>query len=747
MSAKKKTPENPILERLKPLWQKYSPYVCGVLLLLLVVFALLMFSAGQKNAAAAETARAVIEKIGAGTACNVQIISHAENNALLEIRSDRTELNGVLLHYTPEGISRHEIDRIVIRSVRSEDDIATVCRQLYPVLNGGEVKCVGTITIGEFFCGGLRYENLELTPDQNRSGVYVKGKMNGAELELDFGKKQLRVTGDFACRLSLLPALSGNGDAGSLLTGLWTMMQKDEPGSGSVPVTMDQVVFHAQELQLSLAEDVPLLQRVIKLRADGFLQYDSATGDLLCTWQGNTFKAKLDAATGTTDFELHAPTNRNRVYQGRIQPDGTITGKGSASGEASLLNGTATRMTVEYGDGFNVLRVTATDYRETLPAFTFTAPHYVSRPDGGIEFKGGTMAFAGTDITAGDVAVTMGPAQTGKGTFTLGTVSEKGRTIGSISGTVDGGKLSGKVTLYGLDGTLTGRLTRDGKILEYTLSFPRQQIKNAGRDLLPENTAVRLQGFATLKMDHTGTFDLVIDNGELDLGAIRLSNFGFDRKNGTFSFAGADCCGIQFGKGKGRCHMENGRFVLDGVSFDWCGGSCTLLPQLEKGAFQIDCSDLLLADLFREWKIGTFTGDGRVSGKFPLKIAENGAVTLLPGRLFSAPGSRSVIEGKLNEISGDRKISDDLELVRSVMQNMVYNWIRVDFIPDATAKNLEIKISFSGKPREALPFEYVRGDGGMTLRKSEKLTRLGFMNCELNLPPWNMEGLSKALMQ
>lgn len=732
MSEKKKKTHHPTREKMVTLWRAGSLYVCGVLLVAFLAAAFtIWYKLEHAPAAALEHVQQAVKTMNSGS-FKVEIVSLSETSALLNITGDCGELNGVLLHYTPETVADGRIDRIVISSGRIHGDLAGGCRELLALLNGSPLKCTGTVTIGTFTCDDVCYKNVVLTQDPLRAWVFIKGKTDDAELEIDQGGKILRMKGDFPCCPSLLlPDSVWNGDAGLIFSNLWSWMQKYEEGEVVPRCKIDDMTFRAQELVLSLAEDTHLSKRVIQLRADDFVQYNAATGDFLCTWQGNTFKAKLDAATGTADFEINAPENQNRSYKGKFHPDGTVTGKGSVTGEVPYLTGRAAKKITEFGDGFEVIQVTATDYREEKPAFSWQAPLCVSK-SGGIEFKGGTLTLTGTGITAKDVAVKLAQDPAVKGTFSLGSVWKDGRTIGSVSGTVNGENLTGKAVLYGLEGSLTGKLVRDGEKLEYTITFPRQQIKKAGKDLLPPGSPARLQGFAALKMDQTGAFDLVVDNGELDLAPVKLSNFKVDLRTQIFSFDHIAFCGLTFGKGQGKYRLESGRPVLEGMTFDWCGGTCSLLPQMEKGNYTLECSGLLLADFFRELKIGDFSGAGRITGRIPLTVGGNGALTLGKISLYSVPGGSEMLKGALNEKykSGDPAYT----FVADVMRNMKYDWVKLDLEPASDNAKYDLRLSFRGKPDEPLNYELVAGSGGGTMiRKSEKAKAYNYLNLSLNL--------------
>ncbi|MBO5681881.1 MAG: YdbH domain-containing protein, partial [Lentisphaeria bacterium] len=161
-------------------------------------------------------------------------------------------------------------------------------------------------------------------------------------------------------------------------------------------------------------------------------------------------------------------------------------------------------------------------------------------------------------------------------------------------------------------------------------------------------------------------------------------------------------------------------------------GKGKLLPQLENGSYLLDCSDLLLSELFKALEIGVFEGAGRVSGRIPLSITEDGVLTLGKMAFYSVPGGSETLKGILHEnfSSGDPAYT----FVADVMRNMKYDWVRLDIDPVPENGKYTLRISFRGKPGQALNYELAPGaDGSAMIRKSETARNFGYLNLSLNL--------------
>lgn len=761
MSAKKKSQQTALPEKLKPLWQKYSLYICGGLLILLLLFSfLLWYKTVHTPAAVSDVIRQNVEKFATGDGTAVfEVLTVTDRNATLKMKSPELDLEDVVLLYSPEGIDAGKIDGISIGRVRIKGDFRTACRKLLDLRNRRYLQMTGNVTIREVVYGKQTFRDLVMALDT------LKGTLDGStEIAYDPDKNQLHLKNN----VFFVPE-----------------MFFTEAEWKQVPVFMyffnlpsGDDTFRAQELVMDLTETVHPFKRIVKLQAENLvdsyhldanpvgryadsIRYDAQTGALEVIYYNEhplvsgerkphrILNATLNVDDGVTFREKEFDTQDGRFeyrYEGKIDKTGEVDVKGRAN--LKLLGGVPAQERIsEFG--YDWCKDIYKQYAFSTPDFTARIPEVVVNIVPGsndYSFKNAELTFHGIPFTAKDIFADWN--YHGNGTFTIGTVCENGRKIGSISaGKRDLNGFTGKAHLYGLDGTLNGKLFPvpvqqarhwEAWKWEYTLTFPRQQIKNAGRDLLPANSPVRLQGFAALKMDHKGLFDLVIDNGELDLAPVKLSNFSLSTGTQSFAFDGIDFCGIKFGKGQGKYHLENGKLHLDGMTFDWCGGKCSLLPQLEKGRYLLDCSDLLLPELFKSLGVGNFEGTGRVSGRIPLSVAEDGMLVLEKTAFYSVPGNSETLKGTLHENhrSGDIAYT----FVTDVMRNMKYDWVRLDLTPPADDRGkYTLRISFRGKPDQALNYELVPGANGNTMiRKTEKAGNFGYLHLSVN-PGLNLD--------
>ena len=757
MSAKKKNQQTALPENLKSLWQKYSLYICGGLLVLLLLFSfLLWYKTVHTPAAVSDTIRQNVQKFATGDGSAVfEILTVTDRNAILKMEAPELDLEDVILSY-PEGSDARKIDGISIGRVRIKGDFRTACRKLLDLRKRRYLQLAGNVTIREIVYGEQTFRDLVMSLDT------FKGTLDGStEIAYDPEKNQLHLKNN----VFFVPEMFFTEAEWKLIPHFMYFFR--------LPSGEDS--FRAQELVMDLTETVHPFKRIVKLQAENLvdsyhldadpvsrwadsIRYDAQTGALEVIFYDEhprrsgvkkterkphtILNATLNADDGVTFREKDFDTQDGRVeyrYEGKIDK----TGKVDAKGRTYLkLGGVPAQEGIrEFGDGTS--KETYKQYAFSTPDFTARIPEVVvtySPGSNDYSFKNAELTFHGIPFTAKDIFADWN--YHGNGTFSIGTVCENGRKIGSISaGKRDLNGFTGKAHLYGLDGTLNGKLFPvpvqqarywEAWKWEYTLTFPRQQIKNAGRDLLPANSPVRLQGFASLKMDHKGLFDLVIDNGELDLSPVKLSNFSLSTGTQTFAFDGIDFCGIKFGKGQGKYHLENGKIHLDGVTFDWCGGKGKLLPQLESGSYLLDCSDLLLSELFKALEIGVFEGAGRVSGRIPLSIMEDGVLTLGKMAFYSVPGGSETLKGTLHEnfSSGDPAYT----FVADVMRNMKYDWVRLDMDPVPENGKYTLRISFRGKPGQPLNYELAPGaDGSAMIRKSETARNFGYLNLSLNL--------------
>ena len=106
MSAKKKNQQTSVLKKLNPLWQKYSVYICGGLLVLLLLFSFLLWHRTvHAPTAVADTIRQNVEKFAAGDGTAVfEVLTVTDRNASLKMESPELDLEDVALLYSPDGI-------------------------------------------------------------------------------------------------------------------------------------------------------------------------------------------------------------------------------------------------------------------------------------------------------------------------------------------------------------------------------------------------------------------------------------------------------------------------------------------------------------------------------------------------------------------------------------------------------------------------------------------------------------------
>ena len=175
MSAKKKNQQASVLGKWKPVWQKYSLYICGALLVLLLLFSfLLWYKTVHTPAAVSDAIRQNVQKFATGDGTAVfEILTVTDRNATLKMESPELDLEDVVLSY-PEGSDARKIDGISIGRVRIKGDFRTACRKLLDLRNRRYLQLAGNVTIREIVYGEQTFRDLVMSLDT------FKGTLDGS---------------------------------------------------------------------------------------------------------------------------------------------------------------------------------------------------------------------------------------------------------------------------------------------------------------------------------------------------------------------------------------------------------------------------------------------------------------------------------------------------------------------------------------------------------------------------------------
>ena len=112
--------------------------------------------------------------------------------------------------------------------------------------------------------------------------------------------------------------------------------------------------------------------------------------------------------------------------------------------------------------------------------------------------------------------------------------------------------------------------------------------------------------------------------------------------------------------------------------------------------------------MLSQFKICEARGDGRVNGRIPILI-ENGNLKLNDAFLYSSPGAGGNIKvsktGNLfDSIPKDSPQFSGIDLTAEALKDFSYNWSKISL--NNEGDDMLLKIEFSGKPANPLPFTF-----------------------------------------
>ncbi len=189
--------------------------------------------------------------------------------------------------------------------------------------------------------------------------------------------------------------------------------------------------------------------------------------------------------------------------------------------------------------------------------------------------------------------------------------------------------------------------------------------------------------------------------------------------------------------------LEKGfAFLLENFSADWCGGkvhteSLRITPGQRNIRAVVYCNGLELPLLLNQMGIAKAVGSGRIHGRLPLNIGQDGIV-LEPGFLYSEPGethslSLSGMEKMLEGIPPESMQYSQLDIASEALKDFNYEWVRINFA--SAGENLRLEMQINGRPVQPLPFSYDSNKGGFIRVKGQKAIFQGIrLDVNSNLP-------------
>ncbi len=356
--------------------------------------------------------------------------------------------------------------------------------------------------------------------------------------------------------------------------------------------------------------------------------------------------------------------------------------------------------------------------------FTLSAPE-VRDDNSEITLNNGYFTLNGTPLTIDKFAVSGCAPQC---RLTLGDIRWKGVSIGTGKGHRDLPEDDSKqepaheqlkvehfyfdVALFRQPGELNVTVSEIENVkqqLDFELDFAQRKI--AGTQtwmelLVPDLYGIRIDGLAAYKIKGS-----LADNSwnmssrfTLYNGLVTLPQAGIEAKDvfcdlqcifrdgrwvtapgQTITFTSLKIANLDFGQGSLVFRVDaDGSFRIESFRAEWCGGIVTLdpcSPELDKTLLNMHCMDLDLAQFLTQTGFGRFTGQGKVSGNLPFRIAKNGVIFENAVLTSEAGAESGILQGTLNEKAIVRRALDkdspDISFTCEALQHMSYRWARV----------------------------------------------------------------------
>lgn len=152
---------------------------------------------------------------------------------------------------------------------------------------------------------------------------------------------------------------------------------------------------------------------------------------------------------------------------------------------------------------------------------------------------------------------------------------------------------------------------------------------------------------------------------------------------------------------------------LEAVSARWSGGRIftggfRLRPGIQEVDAALICDRLELAEILSQLGLAEAEGDGRMSGRIPLRYADQ-AIFVDDGFLFTTPGEKGNLRIRRSEqltlgLPGEGSRLSALHFAGAALGNFEYNWAKLYVVSEE--ENLLLQLQVDGRPRERLPYRY-----------------------------------------
>ncbi len=299
------------------------------------------------------------------------------------------------------------------------------------------------------------------------------------------------------------------------------------------------------------------------------------------------------------------------------------------------------------------------------------------------------------------------------------------------------GRLSGSPDLPGLISEITCRSSSDFKQAELKIQSSAKKensfkstvfLKNTPQmtlngkinasGLLRYKEGKDIQAEAKLSVEDA---QFVLTNPSITIDSLNLTATAPDLMNlkgasAELSFEKLRSGSFKVNDAKLKARAETAKlYVIDDCKFKFCDGdmsfsNLTIRPGMKSLESTIFCENISLPLFLDQFGIGSAaSGEGKISGKLPVKIDSQGNLNLNGGYLSSTTGETGKIKLTGMEFLTAGASDIHLELSSEALKDFTYQWVRLTL--SQNDDKLLIRMQTDGKPEKPLPFVYKSEEG------------------------------------
>jgi hypothetical protein len=338
------------------------------------------------------------------------------------------------------------------------------------------------------------------------------------------------------------------------------------------------------------------------------------------------------------------------------------------------------------------------------------------------------------------------------GSFSVGRLQFKKMNIGAVRGTIrqtsqgitfQGRHLNGiipKLTLMFSGGTEVFGTQNPATNVHFQLAPAHAAIDTDVGKFLPQATGVLIGGNLSMEGDLVfdkkglrGTLNANLKKGALRIPEQKVSIEGISMglsmpdlpdirsaPQQQLFFDKVTASGIEFSDGRMEFQIESLKSLfIEKTQFIWSEGNVDVYalrisPGVEDYRLILYCDRLNMAKVLEQFGAATAVGEGRVSGRIPLRY-NNGMISFDDGFLFSTPGETGKIRVTDTEIltagiAPDTPQYVQMELAREALKDYDVSWAKLNITSEG--EDVLLRMQLDGKPAKILPFVYKKELGG-----------------------------------